>query len=283
MMDQSSLRRFSTGVPVSATRCGARSARTARLCFAARVLDVLRLVQHHPLPLHRVQQLAIAGGERVGGRHQVAPGDRPPELLRRRAARGRGARAPAARARSAPPPRCQFPTTDIGQTRSVRRASLRPGLRPLADEQREELHRLPEPHVVRQAGAEAQPRPGSPASRGRAAGRGGGCRAARAGSRGARGGRPPRGGRRATPRPGPPPPGGRRARAPSPPRSAALPAPSSPPRRRPSPAARSAASRSSGRSSTHVPRSRTSGSFSRANARNSSGEIGSPPRASRHS
>ena len=81
MIECSSASRFSTGVPVSASAVtGAQGTDRARLLGLAR-LDVLRLVEHHPLPLELRERVTVAQRQRVGRDHQVAARGRVQERL----------------------------------------------------------------------------------------------------------------------------------------------------------------------------------------------------------
>ena len=71
MIDQSSASRFSTGVPVSATRCAASQPPDRLGCLRQAVLHRLRLVEHDPMPVVAGELVDVAGGRGIGGDHQV--------------------------------------------------------------------------------------------------------------------------------------------------------------------------------------------------------------------
>ena len=64
MIDHRSASRFSTGVPVSAIREPRGQGAHRPGLAGGRVLDVLRLVAHHPGPLDLAESLLVAGGQR---------------------------------------------------------------------------------------------------------------------------------------------------------------------------------------------------------------------------
>ena len=69
-MDHKSPSRFSTGVPVSASRAPAFSFLTARVCLRIRILDGLRFVQHRQTPgdfrnPRHAKQRAVAGDDQI--------------------------------------------------------------------------------------------------------------------------------------------------------------------------------------------------------------------------
>ena len=154
MIDHSSARRFSTGVPVMAIRRSAGMARTLWVVRAAAVLDLLRLVEDQAPPGDGGEELLVARGQAVGRQHQVRllglPGERPavepigPVVHVHRQVRGE------ARRLALPVADERHRADDEG------RAGGTGGTGPLVDQQGEELRRLPEPHVVGQAGPEAE-------------------------------------------------------------------------------------------------------------------------------
>ncbi len=278
MIDHSSASRFSTGVPVSAIRCRAGSCADRGRLPGRRVLDGLRLVDHEPAPLDRGQRGRVAGGQRVGGDDQVGLGDGPRERLAARPARRRGARAPAASGANLAASRCQLPTSDIGQTSSVGPASAGSPASSASS-----CTVLPSP----MSSARTPPSPGPlqevQPGQARAPGRAAACRRTR---RRRHRLQPPVGvgrpaDRRASPRP-------RRPTTGRPPGASADPparCSSSPTVNWASGAAiiRSPAASRRGSSSTHWPRSRTSGALSVVSRRSSSAVSGSSPSASSHS
>ena len=152
MIDHSSLSRFSTGVPVSATRRPAPSCADGLGLRGAGVLDLLGLVEHEPAPGDRGELVEVAGepASTSSGRRR---GRRPA----RRTAASSSCRAgpwwtstPSAGAKRASS-RSQLPSTDTGHTTSVG-PSARVG-----EQRGDELRGLAEAHVVGQAGAEAEP------------------------------------------------------------------------------------------------------------------------------
>ena len=164
MIDHSSDSRFSTGVPVSAIRVAAGRARDRPGLLGGVVLDVLRLVADHPGPGQRAQRGLVPGGDAVAGDDQVRLGQ------------GRGSDSPSSR--SAPwctwtrrsgvnraASRCQLPTSDIGHTSRVGPD------RGLRGDQRQQLDRLAQAHVVGQDAAQAEARRGRTARTARAPGR----------------------------------------------------------------------------------------------------------------
>ena len=166
MIDHSSARRFSTGVPVSASRVRGRErrgppapagcARFLMFCASSQTTRPQRDLA--PARPGRAAASAVGGDDQVGLGHA-------PRRARRRASRS----APwctctrssgANRAAS----RCQLPTSDIGHTSSVGPAG--PAARSVS-EQRQQLGRLAQAHVVGEDAAEPEPRqegqPGQPA------------------------------------------------------------------------------------------------------------------------
>ena len=135
---------------------GERTHRPALAC--AGVLDRLGLVQHQPVPLVGGQILLVPGGQGVGGDQQIGVAD----LLRQGLAReaigsvvdGDAQRRHEARGLLRPVPDHRQRADQQGRSGS---AGLRHRLaaRALAREQRQDLHRLSEPHVVGEARAQA--------------------------------------------------------------------------------------------------------------------------------
>ena len=74
-MLQRSSRRFSSGVPVRARRCSARSCLTDWVTWAAGVLDELRLVENHDPELELLQGLEVTAEQGVVGDDEVVLGD----------------------------------------------------------------------------------------------------------------------------------------------------------------------------------------------------------------
>ena len=156
-IDHRSPRRFSTGVPVSAMRAGAFSALTARVCLAPGFLIACassRMTKRHVGLRQRrhAQQRAVAGDHQVELRRRRRR--EPPDLLR-------GHR------RGMHDQRVQLGREvldlrrPVRQQRRRRHQQARPSPRALAaacsQQQRQHLDRLAQPHVVGQAGAEAEP------------------------------------------------------------------------------------------------------------------------------
>ena len=166
MIDHRSSSRFSTGVPVSATRWPAVD-RTRRLGRAReRVLDRLGLVEHERAPLDPDQQAAVARQQRVGREHDV-PGL---ELLgAARCGRGRGG---CGRAQvGGEPVQLALPVAEHrGRARRSAPAARAVGA---IEQVGDQLHRLAEAHVVGQERAQpelAHPQtasPGRPSGTGR--------------------------------------------------------------------------------------------------------------------
>ena len=106
MIDHSSSSRFSTGVPVSATRCPAVTCAGGLGGVGERVLDLLRLVEHEHAPLALGQQPAVARQQGVRGQHDV-PAARGPR--RRACGRGRDGCGPSRSGANRCSSRCQLP------------------------------------------------------------------------------------------------------------------------------------------------------------------------------
>ena len=119
MIDHSSDRRFSTGVPVSARRkSGGNLAHRLRLAGGG-VLDVLRLVQDHAPPVHRLQRFHVLPHQGVAGQHQIHSLRCLGESLASSGGRRPGGPAwsgPGAKRRTS---RSQLVTTEVGQTSST--------------------------------------------------------------------------------------------------------------------------------------------------------------------
>ena len=144
-IDHSSVRSFSTGVPVSATR--------ARLGIGAQgagrggpgVLDVLRLVGDDQVPRHLGEERGVVAHRAVGGEHEAVG----------HAVEVAGAAVVAAYGDS------RGEATDLGlpvaeqRRRADHERRARHPLSGAVQVQRDEGDRLAEPHVVGQAGAEA--------------------------------------------------------------------------------------------------------------------------------
>ena len=151
MIDHSSLRRFSTGVPVSATRRPAwRRGRPG--LRGAGVLDLLGLVEDEPSPGDRGQlvEVAVRPASRCVSTTSCVEGphvERLVVVVAGGAVVDEHASCGAKRASS----RSQLPSTDTGQTTSVG-PSARVG-----EQRGDELGGLAQAHVVGQAGAEAEP------------------------------------------------------------------------------------------------------------------------------
>ena len=115
---------------------GGQRADRARLLGVAG-LDVLRFVERDSLPLDLRERLAIAGGQRIRGDHEVGPPCRSHELRGPSVAPGRDGPGRAGWARTAPPPAasCRPPTSgrsaesDPGAC-EVRAAHARPAVTP---------------------------------------------------------------------------------------------------------------------------------------------------------
>ena len=267
MMDHRSPRWFSTGVPVRASRVPAGSARTACDCRVPLFLMAWASSQHHPLPCDLARAAAVAQRGAVGRDDQIGLGHRRAELvvpLPRPPRDGPSTGRPGAnRAASF----CQLLTSDIGQTSSVgATAPGRPARAGAAARASARSCRGP----CRRPGCRPVPAgPGSAARTDPVPGTAAAC--------------PGTGGRRHRGEPLGRLPGdaGRRACRPRPPRPAAgprsppsttccstSPAVISPVRRRPTALSAARSCRSS--SSTHWPRTRTSGTLSRASSASSS-------------
>ena len=115
-----------------------------------RILDVLRLVQHHRMKFHPPEHRLVTHQNRIGRNHQIRlpqsfPRIRPPRPVMHRH-RQRRTELP----RLTPPVRNQ-----TRRTHNQRRPSLRrPGLL-IRQQQRQRLQGLPQSHVVRQHAAKA--------------------------------------------------------------------------------------------------------------------------------
>ncbi len=125
-------------------RAGKR--RTAAADRAGAVLDVLGLVEHDPVPGDRGQRADVAGGGGVGGQHDVGAAGQ-----RRRVGPVGAVQHPYDQA-GREPGRLPLP---VAQHRQRADQQGRPG--PPVQQQRQQLHRLAQPHVVGQAGAQPEP------------------------------------------------------------------------------------------------------------------------------
>ena len=151
MIDQSSVRRFSTGSAGEREAHGRFESSKGACLLRPGILDVLRFVEHEPTPVDRVELLEVAMHEAVG---------RYDEVVTTRFALKRLPLVPveavvhedfqAGRERSAS--FRQLPTTDVGQIRRNGRSSVPASCE--MQHQREHLNRLPESHVVGEASAE---------------------------------------------------------------------------------------------------------------------------------
>ena len=157
MIDHSSASRFSTGVPVSATRWAARGARGPPVpACAAAFLIVLRLVEHDARPGDLGQRIARRGRQGVGGEQPGRPARRASANGRPgQRARPRGGRARASAGRE--PLGLALPVADHRRRADQQRragAAAPPSARPSSSAST--LDRLAQAHVVGQAGAEPE-------------------------------------------------------------------------------------------------------------------------------
>ena len=147
-MAQSSVRLFSTGVPVSATRH--RDGDRAQVAGGrgGGVLDVLRLVGHDQVPRRRLQRLVVAAHRAVGREHEAVRPTAARRSRRERPWKRRTATPGANRWISA----SQLPIRLAGQTTRVGPRG-EPSLAAV-EVQRDQGDRLAQPHVVGQAGTQ---------------------------------------------------------------------------------------------------------------------------------
>ena len=99
---------------------GRRPQRPRRAALrAARVLDLLCLVEDDASPGHAAQRLAVAGDQRVGREHELGLPHGGREARARPAGRRRGGRGRRGRARTGPPRAASSPRATSGRRRSV--------------------------------------------------------------------------------------------------------------------------------------------------------------------
>jgi hypothetical protein len=147
MIDHSSPSRFSTGVPVRATRPSAGG------LLGGAVLDRLGLVADDPRPANASEQAAVAGSRPVRGDHQVGCGGRGREIVAAAAVRTVvDVRAQARREAL----RFPAPIADERHGCDHERGRWSTVSGSLAGQQGQDLNRLPQAHVVGEDGAQPE-------------------------------------------------------------------------------------------------------------------------------